>query len=74
MNSMLSDELPDHWGDGEPGDESIPSHVYVSEVKVTPHNEPNDIMYPATLRPTRWLPVIHGQEQNGCHTGKQMII
>ena len=61
--------FPDHWGDGEPGDGlSYLSHVYVSEVKITPHNEPNDIMYPATYDRPDGCQVIHGQEQNGCHT------
>eukprot|EP00946_MAST-07B_sp_MAST-7B-sp1_P001516 g1516.t1 len=61
--------FPDHWGDGEPGDGlSYLSHVYVSEVKITPHNEPNDVMYPATYDRPDGCQVIHGQEKNGCHT------
>lgn len=36
------------WG-GLPGDGVFyVSHSYLSEVKVTPHNEPNDVMYPMT--------------------------
>lgn len=61
--------FPDHWGDGEPGDKlSYLSHVYVSEVKITPHNEPNDVMYPATYDRPDGCDIIYGQEQNGCHT------
>ena len=60
--------FPDFWGNGVPGDgKSYLSHVYVSEVKITPHNEPNDIMYPATLDRKDGCEKIHGQEKDSCH-------
>jgi hypothetical protein len=60
--------FPDFWGNGVPGDgKSYLSHVYVSEVKITPHNEPNDIMYPATLDRKDGCEKIFGQEKNSCH-------
>ena len=60
--------FPDFWGNGKPGDgKSYLSHVYVSEVKITPHNEPNDIMYPATLDRKDGCDKIFGQEKRSCH-------
>ena len=60
--------FPDFWGNGRPGDQkSYLSHVYVSEVKITPHNEANDIMYPATLDRKDGCKKIWGQEKNSCH-------
>lgn len=39
---------PDDWS-GVPGDGFFYlTHAYVSEVKISPHNEPNDIIVPAT--------------------------
>ena len=41
---------PDNWGGGRPGDGVFyTSHTYISEIKITPYNEPNDIMYPMTF-------------------------
>ena len=60
--------FPDFWGNGQPGDgKSYLSHVYVSEVKITPHNEENDIMYPATLDRKDGCDKIFGQEKDSCH-------
>ena len=37
---------PNNWGGGHPGDGKIYSQTaLVSEVKITPFNDPNDIMY-----------------------------
>eukprot|EP00949_MAST-11_sp_MAST-11-sp1_P000122 g122.t1 len=59
--------FPDNWG-GEPGDGLFYlSHTYISEIKITPHNEPNDIMYPDTYDRPDGCTVMWGQEQNGCH-------
>ena len=38
---------PDFWDGGRPGDGNIyRKTVYISSVRVTPFNEPNDVMYP----------------------------
>lgn len=38
---------PDNWGGGRPNDgQNYLQHTYVSEIKVQPYNEPNDIVYP----------------------------
>lgn len=60
---------PNNWGGGHPGDGKIYSQTaLVSEVKITPFNDPNDIMYmsiddqPTGCEP----PVIH--QGSKCHT------
>jgi hypothetical protein len=41
---------PDKWDGGSPGDgKTYTKTAYVKSVKVTPFNEPNDIMVPAAL-------------------------
>ena len=59
--------FPDDWG-GKPGDGLYYlSHTYVSEVRISPHNEPNDIMYPDTFDRPDGCDVLEGQDKNGCH-------
>ena len=41
---------PDSWGGGYPGDgKSYSQTAYISSVKITPFNEPNDIMSPTPI-------------------------
>lgn len=48
---------PNNWGGGKPGDgKSYTQTAYVSSVKITPFNEPNDIMYMAL-----------DDQPSGCH-------
>ena len=41
---------PDNWGGGTPGDGKVYTQsVYIDSVSITPYNEPNDLMYPASI-------------------------
>ena len=50
---MITDRwngTPDNWNGGHPGDGKVyHKTAYVSDVRVTPFNEPNDIMAPTPI-------------------------
>lgn len=49
LQNPLWNGYPNDWGGGSPGDsKSYNSTTYISSVKVTPFNEPADLMYPQT--------------------------
>lgn len=58
---------PDNWGGGTPGDQQFYlAHTYISEIRATPHPEPNDVVYPASYdQPDGCNPFYLGQ--GSCH-------